>query len=110
MCIFLTLLLLLQAHGSPSLDQQQALAPGAYLAINALAYTDEEGFIVRRRLEMNWFGLLDWPGEVYASLYDQDPDDGSLVEPLLSLRASEFPDGFHVTDYQLTNYTNDEIG
>ena len=90
-------------------DPSAALGPGAYLAINALGYTDEAGNIVRRRLEMNWYGL-DNPEDVYVSLYDSDPDGDATPEPLLSLHAVEFPDGFHVTDLQLTNYTNEEMG
>ena len=94
---------------------QSTLSPGAYLAINALAYTDDSGDIIRRRLEMNWFGLDD-PANVYVSLYDEDPSavDGSgrsqMLEPLLSLHAEEFPDGFYTTDIELSNMTNEEIG
>ena len=82
----------------------------AYLAINALAATDpyDSTNITRRRLEIVWYGTLDEQIDKVA-LFDKEPN---LVEdtPVLLLDPSNFVDDFYVTNIQLENLTNAEIG
>jgi hypothetical protein len=55
--------------------------PYAYLAINAPAFTESDESVVRRRLEMNWFGLPD-NGESVRVLLHMDSSNGTVVVDL----------------------------
>ena len=76
------------------------------MTINALAFENPDGDVIRRRLELNWFGASE--GDVVA-LYDEEP--GDQVEPILKVNPAEHqPDRHHVTDIILPNKTSSELG
>ena len=80
---------------------------GSYLAINTLGRVDNDTEeVIRRRLEVNWYGLDRFGDEVTVGLF---MDDDSLVEMIdVELYKN---DGFLVfEDIQLDNLTNAEIG
>ena len=62
--------------------------PGIYLAINALAYEDEAGNVVKRRLEVDWYG-----GQVGAGdriVLSDSQGEVATISPALH------PDGFYI--------------
>merc|ERR1719264_272613 len=77
-------------------------APGLYLAINALAYT-EEGTVVKRRLEVNWFGAEAGPGDEIR-VYDGSETLLATIPPALH------PDGFYVLPGNLPYPSLEEMG
>ena len=74
--------------------------------MNALGYTDPDGDRVRRRLEMNWFGLASDDARVQL-LADAPDDSGSVVVDVL---AGDYPDGFYTTDIELPTLSMEELG
>ena len=76
--------------------------PGIYLAINALAYEDEDGNIVKRRLEVAWYG-----GQVDAGdrvVLSDSHGEVSTISPALH------PDGFHIFPGNLPYPSLSELG
>ena len=79
--------------------------PYAYLAMSALGFTNADGDRVRRRLEMNWFGVEDYAG-VRVQLYYGSPDGDVLVDTSVQ----NFPDGYITTEIELPTLTMEELG
>ena len=76
--------------------------PGIYLAINALAYEDEDGNIVKRRLEVDWYG-----GQVDAGdriVLSDSHGEVSTISPALH------PDGFYIFPGNLPYPSLSELG
>ena len=76
------------------------LCTGLYLAINALAYT-EDGAVVKRRLEVNWFGAEVGPPPPPHIVAQAMPGDEIRVYDgsdtlLATIPPTLYPDGFHV--------------
>ena len=81
-------------------------SPSAYLAINAPAFVDENGNVIRRRLELDWFGV-DPDENAKVVVFD---NENLIGDPVIVLEANDYPDGFYVTDIQLANLTSEEVG
>ena len=79
--------------------------PYAYLAMSALGFTNADGDRVRRRLEMNWFGVEDYAG-ARVQLYYGSPDGDVLVDTSVQ----NFPDGYITTEIELPTLTMEELG
>jgi len=76
--------------------------PGIYLSINSLAYTEEDGTVVKRRLEVTWFGHKEIE-ESEKIILSQDS------EVLLELIPRDYPDGFYTTDIQVAHPTVESL-
>merc|ERR1719153_1951739 len=74
---------------------------GLYLAINALAFIDDDGNTVKRRLEVDFFGFqVSKDDLVTINLPDSEP---------ITFVPSEFPDGYYISSKQLPYPTFDEM-
>lgn len=91
----------------PALDYTNG--PYAYLAINALGFTEtSDDDVVRRRLELDWFGLENGGRGVTVELLEgENPAEANVIS---SLDAEQYQDGFFVTDIQLPALESQEIG
>ena len=91
------------------------MEPGAYLAINALGSTDRQDpnnpIITRRRLEINWYGLDPYEDQYQVVLFTQLPNENMTKDEVnLVIHPHDHIDDFYVTNIQLENVTNEEIG
>ena len=78
---------------------------GAYLAINALAFVDPVSRkVVRRRLEMNWYGVS--AGSGVQAVLMVHPDS----VPILVVETDQNPGGYFVTKIQLPERTGEQLG
>ena len=75
---------------------------GVYLSINSLAFTRDNGDIVKRRLELNWFGASPQDGDTISLLKDG--------ETILEIVPSDYEEGFFVTDIVLPYPNTDQLG
>ena len=83
-------------------------SPYAYLAMNALGFTEADGDRVRRRLEMNWFGIEDGGEKARVQLLSGSPDDSGSV--IVDILAEDYPGGYYTTDIELPTLSMDELG
>ena len=81
--------------------------PYAYLAMNALGFTEADGDRVRRRLELNWFGTEELE-DARVQLFSGSPDGEG--PPLVDILAADYPDGFYTTDIELPTLSMEELG
>jgi len=70
-------------------------SPGIYLSINALAYTESDGTVVKRRLEATWHGRQVSEGDLILL------ELGGAERPDLEIQPALHPDGFYVSDVQV---------
>ena len=77
--------------------------------MNALGFTEADGDRVRRRLEMNWFGIQDIGEKARIQLLSGSLDDGEA--PLLvDILAEDYPGGYYTTDIELPTLSMEELG
>jgi len=74
-----------------SMDQD----PGFYLCINSLAFTEQDGSIVKRRLEINWQQMNVTDGLIIVLA--KENQNGTVVQITPSL----YTDGYYTTDIVL---------
>ena len=91
LAIFLFFVKLFEAHAN--------LQPYAYLAINADAWTFDNGTEIKRRLEMNFLNCQNFD----VVLYEHEQE-------ILRLSCDKYPDGFYITDIELPYLTPIELG
>lgn len=96
-------------HFIPGSAAAEDQSPYAYLAMNALGFTEADGDRVRRRLEMSWFGIEDNDGEkARVQLLTGSPDDSGSVA--VDILAQDYPGGYYTTDIELPTLTMEELG
>ncbi len=80
--------------------------PYVYLAINPIAYTDDvSGAVIRRRLELNWFGA---PAGATVQLISGSEDGQVILEIAADVAG---PDPAHyLTDTQMNAVTPEDVG
>ena len=83
-------------------------SPYAYLAMNALGFTEADGDRVRRRLEMNWFGIQDIGEMARIQLLSGSPDGEAPL--LVDILAEDYPGGYYTTDIELPTLSMEELG
>ena len=97
---------LLLASLAASLTRIASAEAGLYLAINPLAFTEggtASGEVVKRRLEVNWYGEQPQPDDIIELT--------TLFSPSSQIvKISDFPDNFFVFPGNLPYPTLDEMG
>jgi len=75
---------------------------GLYLAINPLAFVDDDGNTVKRRLEVNWFGAeVKEDDQIVVESQDSEP---------ISMSPFQYKDGFYIFPGNLPSPTFDQMG
>ena len=82
---------------------------GAYLVINPEAFASRENpEVIRRRLEIDWYGLDQFNGEAFIGLYD---GEGQLMETINTTALALDGYDYHIIEeIQLKNLSSAEIG
>ncbi|XP_023320825.1 uncharacterized protein LOC111695659 isoform X2 [Eurytemora carolleeae] len=83
-------------------DHVEVLEPGIYLSINPLAFTQPDGTIIKRRLEITWYGKQTTDKDVIKL--------NQGLETVLEIYPALYQDGFYTTNFQLPYPDVQEIG
>jgi hypothetical protein len=81
--------------------------PVVYLAINAQARTLDDGTIYSRRLEVDFFNTDEYTG---IELFSENPNVVRDAQPVLTMLADQYDEGFMLTDELLTFPNSTELG